>query len=144
MADSEYERALGIALRSLRASDKLESDIRVRLAQKEIEATTIEEVVAFLHQKRFLNDAAYVEKLAAKGMSRAQIQAHLESKGADESLLDSLTPVQEVESAVKLLRAKIGKSNPDPAKAVRYLASRGFTEDQIRTAVQTVLGMDPD
>lgn len=73
----------------------------------------------------------------AKGWGRAKVEARLEARGAEPSasgealaLLDEGT---EAALAVQALRKRPGERSP--AAAARFLASRGFSEEAVRAAL---------
>ena len=59
--NTEYKRALSIALRFISHSDRTEYEVRRRLEKEELDENIIEDVISKLLNERFLNDARYAK-----------------------------------------------------------------------------------
>lgn len=139
--DSGYEKALLVALRSLRQADRLRAEVERALLDKGFTAATVEAVLNRLETWRFLDDRRTVDErvtqLRRRHHGRARIAAALLERGAPEDAvlreLAALDDETEVESALGLLARR---HDDTPARAGRYLAGRGFDEDTIRAALE--------
>ncbi len=139
----ELEKALTKALRMLNASDKLTAEIRKALLQAGHDENTVEQAIQLLTERRALDDrrtvAALVEKaVQRKGQGIEHIRAELILRGAPEEIvsecLSQQDPGDERELALKALQSQPRKDTR--AKAGRFLAARGFSEEAIELVLE--------
>ena len=135
------EPALALALRYLGAAERTEAELRSYLTKRKVDVEEAEQVVAYCMAKRFVSDerAADRETELAKTRNldgRLKVAAKLQRRGIAEVGLDramaDYPESEEVAAAGAWIRAK---KFTDPAKAARYLASKGYSEEAARTAL---------
>jgi regulatory protein len=148
-----YDRALNLLAFRARS----QKELKRRLMQKGGEAPIIDEAIARLDAAGLLNDADYAKQLTrAKGivggMSRRRLQQEMAKRGvgreiADDAIAEVMTEeaVDEAAVAEQAARKKLKSlRSADPETRQRrlygYLARRGYESDDIRRAIQTVLG----
>lgn len=136
--------ALSHAMRLLVRRDLTTAEVRAKLEAKQFDEREIDEAIAWLHDKRLLDDAraleARVESLASgkSAGGRLKVRARLEAAGASAEVVDasieSITDGEELERMAKLLDEKF-KGGRDRARGGRFLLSRGFEPDLVETAL---------
>lgn len=136
--------ALSHAMRLLVKRDLTTAEVRAKLEAKRFGEREIDEAIAWLHDKRLIDDAralkARVESLTAgkSAGGRLRVRARLEAAGASaeevDASIDSISDEDELERMAKLLTDKF-KGEKDPARAGRFLLSRGFEQDLVETAL---------
>lgn len=138
----EYRAALSTALKKLEASDRFESEVRKALSRYAPE--TVEQVVAYLKEKRFLNDersAATVVEInqGRRAVGTYRLRQKLSQRGASEETVAAAIAAaaeEEPARADAVLAGKFRDPKPeDRAKAGRFLYSRGFGVDVIEAAL---------
>lgn len=135
--DTGYERALLVALRSIRRSDRLRAEVEKNLRCRGFDPDTVEAVLARLGSWGFLDDSRTVDERVSqmrhRRVGRARIVADLMERGAPESTVEAalgkVSEQDEVEAASALLERR---PKATPAQAGRYLAGRGFDEEVVR------------
>ena len=135
-----FDSALGFAHRALAKHERFSFEISELLRKKDIDEETIVKVVDHLQSKNILNDrrcaTMAIQRLTSgKPIGREKIKQKLLARGASEELIEELLPREEADLQ-QLLRKKF----PNGAavdKAARFLYSRGFEEDAIRSAVES-------
>ncbi len=140
---SEFDEALGIALRMLRASDKIESEIRRRLEERGVPTEVSDSVLEHLRRKRILDDsrlaAALVERNSGKrAKGAARLRSELAGRGAPIAAVEEAfagMAATDLETMLAALRAKL-RAGDSPKKAWRFLVGRGFDPDEARDAVE--------
>lgn len=131
------------ALTILERSDRTEMEVRQKLGAKEYTPEEIEEVIRFLKEYRYVDDAAYAQRYIRVYSSRKsvrQIRCDLERKGvAKELIAESLDtcPVDEEEQVRRLLLKKGYQPGEwmEPAqyrKLMGALCRKGFSYEVIR------------
>lgn len=142
----EKKSAREYCLSMLERFDRTEHQIRSKLKEKEYSAEEIEEVLSFLKEYRFINDAEYARKYirvySAKKSIR-KLRYDLERKGIDKELIaDALEdqPVDEEEQVIGLLKKKGYQPGEwmEPAafqKLAASLARKGYSYQVIRKAM---------
>jgi len=143
----EYEEALAIALKRLQASDRLEADIRKALAR--FSTPTVDRVVAYLQKQRFLDDARGVSTVVERNVGRRavgseRLRERLEAKGAPADVVAGVeSGVSDLERALSVLEGKFRDRSPsDRGRAGRFLFGRGFSEDDVESALDRHFGSD--
>ena len=136
------------ALRLLVKSDRFEAGLRQQLVAKGHSETNIDSVLEELKDKRFIDDSrvtgdAVSHKLREGKHGRIRIQAELEKLGADPAILEEwLNAAEETEfERAKGLAAQRIEKGDSPGKVARFLASRGFDEETVRSVLEL---LDPD
>ncbi|MBX3118472.1 MAG: RecX family transcriptional regulator [Fimbriimonadaceae bacterium] len=143
----DAEKALLKALRMLKAADKLSAEVEKRLLGAGFSAETTALTLQTLREGNLIDDLRTVEQAIKRmserrGLGKERVRAELVARGAEEALVDSclaaVTEENDAERALALLRSKPEKDTP--AKAARFLISRGFSEDIVREAVEAHFG----
>ena len=158
-------RARDAALHLLAHRARSRAEIRRRLGQRQLEPRVVEDTVAWLVERGYLDDAAFAEafirdRLRFRPRGRMALRAELRKKGVDERVaaeaLDRVMGEEEVNErdlAVDAARAwarknatavrSAGRSREDRQRARRrlygHLARRGFAPDAVRAGVDDVL-----
>ena len=133
--NAKSESALEFALRFVKTRDRFESEVRSRLAEAGYET---ESAIERLKSQGILNDVrtvdAYVTAYAdRRGAER--IRADLVSRGAPPEVVDArLAALDTTATAQSLARARMAKGEPRP-KVGRFLAGRGFNEEEIESVL---------
>lgn len=139
MEDGAYREALGIAIRRLETSDRFESEVRTAL--RRFPEDIVSRVVAELTQRGFLNDGRTLSGVVARNQGRravgdALLTERLARKGIDEaSVQDALIDALPEPERIREILIRKYQPTDDPAKAGRFLYSRGFSEDAIESAL---------
>ncbi len=146
--EPEFERALKIALRMLRASDKFRAEIEARLIARGFETQTVEAVLRWLSDKGVLNDERTLsnafERLASdRCWGSERIRAALTERGAPEDRLAGLMASRSIGDERKAARKALQKKGVRTrASAGRLLASLGFEEELIESALDELFGTE--
>lgn len=133
-----FNAALGLALRSVAAHERFTAEIDRILESKGFESPVIGQVLAHLHRKNLLNDRrcaqlAVDRLIRDQPMSRARISEKLVARGCPEDVAGEILPEgDDLETARAALEKKFPNGAP-AEKAARFLYSRGFSEDNIKT-----------
>lgn len=141
------EQALLIALKALRCSDKLESELYGLLEIKGFPAHTISSTLDQIRRWGFLDDERVLQSWADSYRRRnrggkAKLASLLIRRGLSENESESLAELlisdeDEREMAEETLRTKNPKSAP---QAYRSLISKGFSESVAEDAVRGYFG----
>ena len=157
-------RDAALSLLSHRARSRVE--IRRRLARKDLSPAAIEETIAWLEERGYLDDAAFADafvrdRLRLRPRGRLGLMTELRRKGVDErtaaASVDRVLAAEGVDEVVLAVDAahawarrnrsavrKAGASREDGQRARRklyaHLARRGFAPDAVRAGVDRVLG----
>ena len=124
------------------------SELRVKLIQKKFQKNLIEEVIAYLLEKEYLNDIEFAERFAAEKVSfnkigAAKIRGELIKKGIDRETIDSVLLKYDNDPIVldnaRILAEKKFEyySRKDLSgrqirqKLYQFLAGKGFRSDTI-------------
>lgn len=150
--NTEYKRALSIALRFISHSDRTEYEVRRRLEKEELDENFIEDVISKLLNERFLNDARYAEYYITcyrDRRSKKRIISDLKGKGIDESIImnsfDSIVS-EEPKAVYKALEKQLMKRGIEDADSMTYedkskiyaaLFRQGFDADEINRAFRS-------
>lgn len=145
----EPHRARSRALALLAVRDRSTREVEGRLRQAGFEATTIDDVVAWLRSLGYLDDARFAEHFASEkarsGWGERRIQTELRRKGVDratvEDALETLTDDEDLMRArtdglVDTARRRFGRQwRSDRVSAERRLAGfllrRGYDWDMV-------------
>ncbi len=143
--ESEKNSALDKALTHITATRKTEKQVRDFLLGKGYLSAVCDYVVEKMREYNFLNDGeyaeAYVEFAGSKKGSRL-IKMELKSKGVSEeeieSALENLDEETELSTAKRILDKYLKNkeiSRESVQKAFRYLMSKGFDTEIIKSAI---------
>ena len=133
------------AVEYLSRFSRSERQVRNYLTRKEYSPEEIDDAIVYLCSHSFLNDAAYAEAVVRDrirhGDGPLKIRHMLFQKGIDartqDRLLRELYPEEEqVEVAAKLLHKRLGRAG-NREKALRFIASRGFSRYVMIQALKT-------
>jgi regulatory protein len=138
------------ALDMLARRDRASGQILDELTDKGFSTETAAGVVAALVRENLVNDRRYVEQFidyhASRGNGPIKVRAELTRTGIDGALVDEFIAAYPdwIARAKEVRQKKFGGREPvdyaGKARQSRFLAYRGFTGSQIRTA----LGFDVD
>ena len=136
--------ALKECIKWLKTADLTEAEISDRLAKKGYDSNVIASVVDQLKNRTWINDQRVAERQAElakqKLVGRLKVEQTLEKRQVAEtqrdSVLEDFDDASEAERAHNLLDQRL-KEGDGIAKAARILGSRGFTEDVIRTVLES-------
>lgn len=105
--------------------------------------TITQRVYDRLVQKGYIDDEKFARfwvenRNLRKGASRRKLQAELQSKGVESSIIDRILgeSARDDSSEIEKVIAKKRARYPDEQKFMRYLASQGFSYDDIKHALQ--------
>jgi SOS response regulatory protein OraA/RecX len=132
MAELDSE-ALTLVLGALKRKDLFESEIRTLLAKHGFEAQA-ESVMEELRTKLGWTDEKVAQRVVerSKGKGSERLAAKLETRGYS----GDIEFPNDQERAQEVLKKKFGEA-VDPAKAWRFLRSRGFTEEICEEVIST-------
>jgi len=144
--------AIGIAMKSLVRRARLSGEIATKLRAKNFSEGEIEAALGCLARNGILDDdktiAQFFESRSGpRSIGTAKLRAELLRKGASEEQVEGSLALQNHGDELKAtLEALAGRSwNPkDRNRAGRFLASRGFDEELIETALDRQFGPDLD
>ena len=145
MSSSPPESAAALKARALRLLARREhsrEELARKLAPHAASPGIIEGVLAELHARKQLSDERYAEERArwlARKYGTAKIRQDLRAKGVDGELAERATSgLDEVQKARQILARKYpnhGMTREERAKRARFLQSRGFSYETIRSAL---------
>ena len=134
----------------LRRSDALEAEIRASLERNGFESAIVERVVAYLRERRLINDIKTIDNLVVtKTGKRAagieKLRSELVRRGAPEELIEErlaqVSADSQAEGMRSVLAARFTRTDPR-VKGARLLLSRGFSEDEIGGALDEFFGRE--
>jgi len=138
------------AFRFLKVRQRSVRELQEKLAAKGIAKATVEETVAFLVEKKFLDDRAFakawVRYRQARPYGAQRIRMELRQKGIDEEIIQeelghAFGEYAEDDVVLELARRRVARyKGIDPVKRKKrifdFLARRGFGLDAITKAVR--------
>lgn len=138
------ERALGLLARREHAP----AELAAKLSARGYDDNAVAALIAALQDEGLLSARRYAEAFvharAQKGQGPVKITAELAARRLDEADIDDALAAAEVDwtaLATQARRKRFGSTPPAdfPAKAkqMRFLQQRGFTSDQIHSAVDS-------
>ena len=141
---SSSQKPLDIALRFLSRAERTQIELRAHLVNKGLSGSDIENVVDQCLEWGYLNDERVCQREVQLALSLNwgpfKIQAKLMRRGWSEdeaaTRLAKVEPQVFLEMACKLAEAAKNKRST-PSKVARQLAAKGFTEEQVRFAIET-------
>ena len=134
----------GCALRLLSLREHSRVEFERKLARFEEEEGTLTKALDELQAKGFISEARVIESVLhrrAGKLGAARIKQELQGKGLDaDAVREALVGLQktERERAKGVWQQKFGTApinSKEAARQIRFLASRGFSTDAIRTLV---------
>ena len=145
MSSSPPESAAALKARALRLLARREhsrQELARKLAPHAVSAEVVEGVLGELQDRKQLSDERYAEERTrwlARKYGAAKIRQDLKAKGVADELVERATSgLDEVEKARQILARKYrvhGMTREERAKRARFLQSRGFSYDTIRSAL---------
>jgi len=146
----DFRAARAAALDALSRRDHSSAELREKLLGKGYDATVVADLVERLRSEKFLDDGRYLENFVAYHAGRGQgpnrVRAKLRDPGLPGAEIDAaLAAYPDWPAQLKRAREKkFGTSLPtnyaDRQRQAHFLAYRGFSGAQIRSA----LGLDTD
>lgn len=147
-----YTRALEYALTRPRSQREMRDylyrktrDTRTQkgAVKKGVPPQLTERVFERLVAKGYLNDEAFARfwvenRQVRKGISRRKLEAELQAKGVERSIIEQVVGTSERSDAAELEKiiAKKARLYSDPQKLMAYLARQGFRYDDITAALE--------
>lgn len=128
----------------LRRSDAFEAEIRDLLARAKFEPEVVDRVLERLRELRVLNDSRAVEETirrranGSKARGAEALRQELLRRGAPEEEIErqiSQIPPETIQAQLLDLLSKKCKIADSRERAARLLLSRGFSEEEVETAL---------
>lgn len=146
LIESEKNLAFNKSLNYLNTALKTTKQIRDYLSKKGYDKIIVDYVVDKLKEYNYLNDRMFAETYVStysNKYGKNMLKNKLFEKGVSKSIIDEILGDYESEENVvdKLLQKKIGgkKITQDLLlKCTRFLAGRGFSFDEINTAIRKI------
>ncbi len=141
--ENEKMQALDKAFSYLSATMKTERQMRDYLCKKGYLPSVCDYVLEKLYYYKLLDDKLYTKqyiKSASKTKGARRISLELRQKGVDVDMIDdALITIEDAEQRAKEVLAKYmrhkANTKENLAKAFRYLLSRGFNYDDVKSAL---------
>jgi regulatory protein len=148
--EKSFDEAVKSAGRLLSRRPHTVSELRMKLARREFPKAVIDDLVKFLEERKFLDDAnfaeSYFNELTAKGLGFTRIRLAMRKRGIPPEIFNDVLSrgfSQDDEAlraaeALKKRRLHFEREkdlNKRKQKMFRYLASRGFSSAVICKAV---------
>ncbi len=141
--ENEKMQALDKAFSYLSATMKTERQMRDYLCKKGYLPSVCDYVLEKLYYYKLLDDKLYTKqyiKSASKTKGARRISLELRQKGVDVDMIDdALITIEDAEQRAKEMLAKYMRHKTNTkenlAKAFRYLLSRGFNYDDVKSAL---------
>lgn len=132
--DPEYDQALAMALKMLRARDWLTAEIRARCLSKGCNPEKTEQVLDYLVQKSILNDEPIANALAEswiaeKSWGPLRIENELVSKGLEQETAQQIALSKDYSQSFQ--RAVKKQANKSPEGIKRRLYQLGYPEETL-------------
>jgi regulatory protein len=131
------------ALHYISIRPRAELEIRLYLKRKLAEPEETEEVIVWLRNYNYLDDADFAKRWAEHRRelghrSDLRIRAELRQKGIDDATIDEAlqSDVYDQAAALKALIEKRRHRYADEQKLIQYLARQGFSWSQIKDALK--------
>lgn len=142
-SDADFNAALGVSLKSLAAFEKFSAEISALLERKGFDEPVRTQVLGHLTRKKLLDDRRCAElaarRLFEKGSGREKILRTLEARGCVPEVIEEVLAAIEPAPghALETLRKKF-PNGVHKEKAARFLYSRGFSQEEIEVAIETL------
>jgi regulatory protein len=150
----DHRAARTAALDALARRDYASADLRRKLVDKGYDSTLIGELVERLRAEKLVDDRRFVESFvglrAARGQGPVRMRAALREFGVCGELVEAALAAHGdwiaglLQARSKRFGAKIPVHGADMQRQARFLLYRGFTEDQIRSALGCGMELDKD
>lgn len=123
---------------------RTEKEVREKF-QEEIDENTLEDIIEFMKENKYLNDSEYIERavnefMALKNMSIREIEYKLAQKGVSKNLIDDyicknkeIMLEYELRSATNIVRKKINSMEEQDIKSLLF--KRGYMSEIISIAI---------
>ena len=150
MRDSSFETALAYTLRALGARALTTHEIETKLRQRKVDAEIRKAVLERLSSWGYLDDAACARQTVSaairSGRGTLRIRMDLKKRGLDPDLCDGLVtasgedPRDRLQALAEKRWELLSRKEPDfwkrRSKLYRYLSSRGFGGEEIRSVME--------
>ena len=144
LIESEQNLAFNKAFKYMDSSLKTTKQMRDYLKKKGYDGLIINNVIEKLKEYNYINDKAFAESYVSTYKTKYginMIKNKLLQKGVSKEIVDEVLVEFESEEQIidKLLIKKLGNKSLDKdvtAKCVRFLAGRGFSFDEINSAIK--------
>ncbi|MDI9635005.1 RecX family transcriptional regulator [Kamptonema cortianum] len=141
---SSSQKPLDIALRFLSKAERTQFELKSHLANKGLCSSDIEQVVQQCNEWGYLNDERVCQReiqlALSSNLGPLKIQTKLMRRGWSEdeaaAYVSRVEPQSFHEIAIKLAEASKNKGST-PRKVARQLTARGFTQEQVRDAMES-------
>ena len=150
--DPRVREAIGIAMKSLVRRSRLSGEVAMNLRAKGFSDVEIEAALDCLTRNGLVDDDRTISehfesRTGRRSVGAAKLRSELLHKGATEDQIEGLlalrTNLDELGNMVKALAGRNWKAG-DRNRAGRFLASRGFDDDLISTALERHFGPEAD
>lgn len=150
-AQDEYEQGMQKAVRALSVRERTEKELERSLQRAGYRPETIDRIVAYLSQRRYVDDDRYAMQLAqtqqhrqsTRRIGQSMLQRGIGRETVENALSHVDADAQEAllaELVAKYLRRHPDLSTPQERnKAIASFLRRGFDADQVREAIRKVL-----
>lgn len=150
-----YIKAKNKALNILSKADQSEKRIKEKLSL-EFEETTIEKVLNFLKNNKFIDDKLLAQKIVNTNINlnkygKNKIKQNLYNKGLDyediSNAISNINPNVEFENAMHLAKKRYERIKNDDKRKIyqkisQHLAYKGFSYDTIKSVLNKILNFD--
>lgn len=147
--EDEKGKALDKAVKYISSTLKTTRQIRDYLRKKEYNSQTIDYVISKMIEYKYLDDVAYAKAFIAtysNKYGKMKLISALKSKGVSDSVIDEVFASDDLKiddsidkTAEKYLKNKI-KNNDTFMKLSRFLYSRGYEFDDIKSCINRLKG----
>lgn len=150
--DPRVREAIGIAMKSLVRRARLAGEVAIKLRAKGFSEDEIEGALSCLSRSGFINDDKAISshlqsRTGRRSIGPEKLRAELLQRGATEDQVEGSlalrTDSDDIEAMLAALGGRTWKEG-DRSRAGRFLASRGFGEELISTALDRHFGPDAD
>jgi len=130
------------ALRYLARREHSRLELERKLASHAASASILQGVLSELEGRKLLSNHRFAENRAhvlARKYGSARIRQDLQSKGVADEIASRVAPSDDLERARSILARKYRQpahSREEQAKRMRFLQSRGFSYDTIRSVMR--------
>ena len=146
IAESEKNLALNFSARFVNRSLKTAKQVRDYLRKKEFDEDIIDYVMEKLNEYGFINDDNYIISFCNTYQGKYgknKLIAMLKQRGISDKKIDEYFNEVEIESSCYNVAIKKAKSldlsiDKDRAKLYRYLTSRGYDYDEIKSVIAKI------
>lgn len=141
------ERLLKYSIFLLSRRDYSEKELRTKFKEKEYTQVDSNKIIEYLKENKYQSDErfarAYINsKISKIGLSKLKSKLIYE-KGVSSDIIDEVTSemdFDETENILRIIKTKYKnkdlKDQKERSKAFRYLASKGFSFDDINKAIK--------